>query len=246
MGHNRSRNRVPSDGSQLCATSRWSLILDSTRQRRATDERIHESAELVLGTNDSYSSSLIRISFIGGLTVLASLLFYQWVISNYPIGTGRIELIRQTAYVVLALILAGVSLVLAAVTRYLMRSPREKGTKNSPLTGVLISLALNDKRSFHAFIVASLFYGVFFAFVSSFLVYQPSGRFSETYGVNTPSMLVLAWAVTFALTLVSLQVVFLAVGIPLLLLTPIITARKLPQSRATSCDLLGDERTARE
>ena len=335
MGHNRARNRVPSDGSQLCATSRWSLILDSTRQRRATDERIHESAELVLGTNDSYSSSLIRISFIGGLTVLASLLFYQWVISNYPIGTGRIELIRQTAYVVLALILAGVSLVLAAVTRYLMRSPREKGTKNSPLTGVLISLALNDKRSFHAFIVASLFYGVFFAFVSSFLVYQPSGRFSETYGVSIPSMLPviccgplgqmpqfvvyltqqfailivpvnvilliavswlvglnvsiatysytnespsvrgkwfgglgaivglfsvcptcagfflltmlgLAGAVTFALTLVSLQVVFLAVGIPLLLLTPIITARKLPQSRATSCDLLGDEHTARE
>src|SRR2546427_8294417 len=151
--------------------------------------RIHESAELVLGTNDSYSFSLIRISFLGGLTILASLLFYQWVISNYSIGTGRIELIQQIAYVVLALILAGVSLVLVAVTRYLMRSPREKGTKNSLLTGVLISLALNDKRSFHAFIVASLFYGVFFAFVSSFLVYQPSGRFSETYGANTPSML---------------------------------------------------------
>src|SRR5436853_7389762 len=327
MGHNRSRNRVTSDVSHLCTTSRWSLILYSTRQRLATDERIHESAELVLGTNDSYSSSLIRISFIGGLTVLASLLFYQWVISNYPIGTGRIELIRQTAYVVLALILAGVSLVLAAVTRYLMRMPREKGTKNSPLTGVLISLALNDKRSFHAFIVSSLFYGVFFAFVSSFLVYQPLGRFSETYGVSVPSMLPviccgplgqmpqfvvyltqqfailivpvnvillmavswlvglnvaiatyffknqtsnvrgqwfggvgaivglfsacptcagfflltmlsLAGSVTFALTLSSLQAVFLAVGFPMLLLTPITTARKFPQGRATSCTVL--------
>ena len=299
------------------------------------DERIHESAELALGTDDSYSSSLIKISFLGGLTVLASLLFYQWIISNYPIGTGRIELIQQIAYVVLALILAGVSLVLVAVTRYLMRGARENGTKHFLLTGIVISLALNDNRSFRAFIVASLFYGVFFAFVSSFLVYQPSGRFSETYGVSIPStlpviccgpigqmpqfvvyltqqfailivpvnvilliavswlvglnvaiatysytnespgvrgkwfgglvaivglfsvcptcagfflltMLGLAGAVTFALTLVSLQVVFLAVGLPLLLLTPIITARKVPQSRATSCNLPRDEHTARQ
>ncbi len=299
------------------------------------DERIHESAELALGTDDSYSSSLIKISFLGGLTVLTSLLFYQWIISNYPIRTGRIELLEQTAYVVLALILAGVSLVLAAVTRYLMRGARENGTKHSPLTGIVISLALNNKRSFRAFVLASLLYGLFFAFVSSFLVFQPSGRFSETYGVSIPSMLpviccgpigqmpqfvvyltqqfailivpvntilllVVSWlvglnvaiatysytnqspsargkwfgglgaivgllsvcptcagfflltmlglagAVTFALTLSSLQVVFLAVGLPLLLLTPIITAWRVPQSRATSCNLLRDEHTARQ
>ncbi len=299
------------------------------------DERIHESAELALGTDDSYSSSLIKISFLGGLTVLTSLLFYQWIISNYPLRTGRIELLEQTAYVVLALILAGVSLVLAAVTRYLMRGARENGTKHSPLTGIVISLALNNKRSFRAFVLASLLYGLFFAFVSSFLVFQPSGRFSETYGVSIPSMLpviccgpigqmpqfvvyltqqfailivpvntilllVVSWlvglnvaiatysytnqspsargkwfgglgaivgllsvcptcagfflltmlglagAVTFALTLSSLQVVFLAVGLPLLLLTPIITAWRVPQSRATSCNLLRDEHTARQ
>ncbi len=299
------------------------------------DERIHESAELALGTDDSYSSSLIKISFLGGLTVLTSLLFYQWIISNYPIRTGRIELLEQTAYVVLALILAGVSLVLAAVTRYLMRGARENGTKHSALTGIVISLALNNKRSFRAFVLASLLYGLFFAFVSSFLVFQPSGRFSETYGVSIPSMLpviccgpigqmpqfvvyltqqfailivpvntilllVVSWlvglnvaiatysytnqspsargkwfgglgaivgllsvcptcagfllltmlglagAVTFALTLSSLQVVFLAVGLPLLLLTPIITAWRVPQSRATSCNLLRDEHTARQ
>lgn len=299
------------------------------------DERIHESAELALGTDDSHSSSLKKISFLGGFAVLASLLFYQWIISIYPIGTGRIELIQQTAYVVLALILAGVSLVLASVTRYLMRRPKEDGTKNSLLTGVVISLALNDKRSFRAFALASLLYGVFFAFVSSFLVYQPSGRFSETYGVSIPSMipviccgpfgqmpqfvvyltqqfailivpvnvilliavswlvglnvaiatytytnqspsirgkwfgglgaivglfsvcptcagfflltmLGLAGAVTFALTLVSLQVVFLAVGLPLLLLTPITSAWGAPQSRGTSCNLVGDEDVGRQ
>jgi len=262
------------------------------------------------------------------------LLFYQWIISNFPIGTGKIELLQQTAYVVLALILVGVGMVLASVTRYLMRSPRDNDKKNSLLNGIIISLALNDNRSFRAFVLASLLYGVFFAFVSSFLIYQPFGRFSETYGVSVPSMqpviccgplgqmpqfvvyltqqfailivpmnailliavswlvglnvaiatysytnqspsvrgkwfgglgaivglfgvcptcagfflltiLGLAGAVTFALTLSSLQVVFLAVGLPLLLLTPITTAWKVPQGRATSCNFPGDKQIGR-
>jgi len=289
---------------------------------------------LGLGTDDSHSSSLIKISLLGGLSVLASLLFYQWIISNFPIGTGKIELLQQTAYVVLALILVGVGMVLASVTRYLMRSPRDNDKKNSLLNGIIISLALNDNRSFRAFVLASLLYGVFFAFVSSFLIYQPFGRFSETYGVSVPSMqpviccgplgqmpqfvvyltqqfailivpmnailliavswlvglnvaiatysytnqspsvrgkwfgglgaivglfgvcptcagfflltiLGLAGAVTFALTLSSLQVVFLAVGLPLLLLTPITTAWKVPQGRATSCNFPSDKQIGR-
>ncbi len=285
-----------------------------------------------LGISDSHSSSLVKISLLGGLTVLASLIAYQWVISSYPVGTGRVELIEQTAYIILALIIAGVGMVLAGVTRYLMRSPTKNVTKNSVLNGTVISSALNDKRSFHAFILASVLYGVFFAFVSSFFVYQPLGRFSETYGVNVPSMLPviccgqlgqmpqfvvyltqqfailvvpvnmilliavswlvglnvaiatfsyrnqstiarskwlgglgaivglfgacptcagfflltmlgLAGGVAFALTLSSLQVVFLTVGIPMLLLTPITTAWKVPLGWATSCRSPNDKET---
>lgn len=129
------------------------------------------------------------MAFLGGLTVLASLLFYQWIVSSYQIGTGSIKLLEQIAYIILALVLIGVSLVLAGVTRYLRRCPGENGTKKSLLTGIVISLALNDRRSFRAFILASLLYGLFLAFVSGFLVYQPLGRFSETYGVTVPSML---------------------------------------------------------
>ncbi len=258
-----------------------------------------------LGISDSHSSSPVKISLLGGLTVLASLFAYQWVISSYPVGTGKVELIEQTAYIVLALVIAGVGMV---------------------------SIALNDKRSFHAFILASVLYGLFFAFVSSVLVYQPLGRFSETYGVNVPSMLPviccgqlgqmpqfvvyltqqfailivpvnmilliavswlvglnvaiatssyrnqstiarskwlgglgaivglfgacptcagfflltmlgLAGGVAFALTLSSLQVVFLTVGVPMLLLTPITTAWNVPQGWATSCRFPSDKET---
>jgi hypothetical protein len=53
----------------------------------------------------------------------------------------------------------------------------------------VLSLALNDKRSFRAFVLAGFLYGVFFAFVSGLLVYRPLGGFSETYGVSVPSIL---------------------------------------------------------
>lgn len=263
------------------------------------------------------------------------MLFYQWILSSYPIGTRSIGLLVQTAYIVLALVLLGVSLVLAGVTRYLMRSPRENSAKNSFLTGILLSQALNDNRSFRAFILGSLLYGLFFSFVSSFIVYQPIGGFSETYGVSVPSMvpviccgplgqmpqfvvyltqqfailivpvnvillvavswlvgvnaaigtysytnrssihrtkwlgglgafvglfsacptcagfflltmLGLAGAVSSALTVSSLQAVFLAAGFPLLLLAPVAAARRLPQDWATSCITLGEKRPCRE
>lgn len=203
----------------------------------------------------------------------------------------------------------------------MLRSARNSGT-NSPLTVIILSHALNDKQSFRVFVLGSIIYGIFFAFVSSFLVYQPLGSFSESYGVRVPSMLpviccgslgqmpqfvvylthqiailivpvnlillfTVSWlvginagiatyayknrasnvrpqwfggfgaivglftacptcagfflltmlglsgAVTFAVTLSSLQAVFIAVGLPLLLVAPVLTARKIPNG----CDV---------
>lgn len=51
------------------------------------------------------------------------------------------------------------------------------------------------------------------------------------------TMLGLGGAVTFALTLSSLQGVFIAVGLPMLLITPVLTAQQIPRERATSCAL---------
>lgn len=278
----------------------------------------------------SHFYSPIKISVLGGLTVVASLLFYQSILSNYPVEIRNIGFLQQTAYVVLALVSTGLFGLLAGATRYFMRSSPKQGTIKAPLAVIVLSLALKDKLSFRTFVLASLLYGLFFAFVSSFLVYQPLGRFSETYGVSVPSilpviccgsvgqmpqfvvymtqqfailiipvnlillcgvswlvglnvaiatysyknrsnnirshwfgglgavvglftacptcagflfltMLGLAGAVTFAIALSSLQVVFTAVGLPMLLLTPIMTARKFPKGWATSCAFLGDE-----
>jgi len=54
------------------------------------------------------------------------------------------------------------------------------------------------------------------------------------------TMLGLTGAVTFALTLSSLQSLFIAIGLPLLMIAPIVTARRIPKDWMTSCMSVGD------
>jgi len=54
------------------------------------------------------------------------------------------------------------------------------------------------------------------------------------------TMLGLTGAVTFALTLSSLQSLFIVVGLPLLMIAPIVTARRIPKSWMISCMPVGD------
>ena len=273
--------------------------------------------------NETHFPFLVKISFLGSLTVLASLLFYQSILSTYPVEIRNIALLDEIAYVVLILLLVGLGLPLIGATHYFIQLPIMKITKAPSSTVILLSQALNDMRSFRAFVLASLVYGIFFGLVSGLIVYQPQGAISESYGVSVPStlaviccgtvgqmpqfvvyftqqfailiipinlillltiswlvglnvaittyscknrssslrnhwfgglgaivgvfsacptcagfffltMLGLAGAVTFAITLSSLQLVFASVGLPLLLLTPTLAARKMPKDCITS------------
>jgi hypothetical protein len=272
--------------------------------------------------------SPIKISVLGGLTILVSLLIYQSILSSYPVDTRNIGFLEQAAYVVLASVLTGLCLLLGGATRFFLRSSPNNGQTKPSHTVMVLSLALNEKHSFRAFVMASLIYGLFFAFVSSFLVFQPMGSFSETNGVSVPSALsviccgslgqipqfvvfltqqfailvvpvnlillfAISWlvglnaaiatyaykhrssavgrhwmgglgaivalftacptcagfffltvlgltgAVTFALTLSSLQSLFIATGLPLLLIAPILSARRIPKDWISSCTPLG-------
>jgi len=274
-------------------------------------------------------SSPIGISALGALTILASLLVYQSIISSYPLDTRNIGLLVQTAYIVLALVFIGLFFSLVGATSFFLRSSSKNRETESSLTVMVLSLALKEKQSFRAFVLSSLIYGVFFAVLSSFLVFQPLGRFSETSGVSVPStvsviccgplgqmpqfvvyltqqlailivpvnlvllfavswlvglnaaiatyvyrhrssivsnhwmgglgamvalftacptcagfflltMLGLTGAITLALTLSSLQGLFIVIGIPLLTIAPITTARRIPKDWVISCMAVGD------
>jgi len=284
---------------------------------------------LELGGRELNFSSPIKISVLGGLTILASLSAYQSILSRYPLDSRNIELLERSSYLVLFLVFTGLCVALIGATRFFMRSSSKNRETKPSLTVMVLSLALNEKQSFRAFVLASLIYGLFFGFLSSFLVFQPLGRFSEANGANVPSvlsvvccgplgqmpqfvvylteqfailivpvnlillfavswlvglnaaiamyaykhragsvgsrwmgglgaivalftacptcagffpltMLGLTGAVTFALTLSSLQSLFIAIGLPLLMAAPIVTARRIPRDWMTSCMSVGD------
>jgi hypothetical protein len=130
--------------------------------------------------------SPIRISALGGSTILASLLFYQSILSNFSVQTRNIEFLQLTAYFVLGLVLLGIVVTLWGATSYFMRI-RSKNDPGTSLTAIGLSLALNDKRSFRVFVLSTLMYAVLFGFFSSFFVYQPLGILSETTGAHIPS-----------------------------------------------------------
>jgi hypothetical protein len=288
---------------------------------------------LRLRRDKSRRSPTPKTSLAGGLLVLASLLFYQLTLYIYPVMSRSIQLLQELAYVVLSLLLVGIFMLLGGMTRYFTRAATGNGVSDSPSTVMVLSLALRERRSFRMFVLASILYAVFFAFVSGFLVYQPLGQFSQSYGVSVPSilpvvccgalgqmpqfvvyltqqfailvvplnlillvavswlvglnvaiatysyrnwstrargkwfgglgaivgiftacptcagfffltMLGLAGGVAFALTLSSLQAIFLGLGLPMLLITPITTCRRIQNSWTASCRVLCDKESA--
>ena len=292
---------------------------------------ILETAELELRERESHFRSPAGISILGGLTILGSLSAYQSIVSLYPLDTRNIELLEVTSYFVLASVITGLCLSLVGATRVFIRSSKNRET-DPPLTAMVLSVALNEKQSFRAFVLVSVIYGLFFAVLSNFLVFQPVGRFSETYGVSVPStvsvvccgslgqmpqfvvylsqqfailivpvnlillfavswlvglnaaiatyaykhrsssvvnhwmggvgalvalftacptcagfflltMIGLAGAVTVALTLSSLQSMFIAIGLPLLVIAPIVTARRIPKNWMISCSPAGEAKS---
>ena len=126
---------------------------------------------------------------LGGSTILTSLLVYQWIITTYPVGSSSAGFLRETAYVVLALVLLGLFASIAGATSYFIHRSSGKAAVTSSLTLTTLSLALNDKGSFRAFVLSTVIYGLSFGFFSSFIVYRPFGAFSESYSVNVPSAL---------------------------------------------------------
>jgi len=133
--------------------------------------------------------SPITVVVLGFSTILTSLIFYQWIVSTYPVETQSIGLLRETAYLVLTLVLLGLFASLTGATSHFTHRPSGKVAGTSSLTLTTLSLALNDRDSYRAFILSTMIYGLVFGFFSSFIVYRPFGAFSESYGVKVPSAL---------------------------------------------------------
>jgi hypothetical protein len=113
---------------------------------------------------------------------------YQAIVGGSSvIGSGSVGLLQEAASVTLALIFLGLVMGFVGLTVYLRRSSSNAGSGRLRNFVNRISIIISNKRSMRLFVLASVAYGLFFAIISSTLVFQPGVVFSETYGVKVPS-----------------------------------------------------------
>lgn len=128
----------------------------------------------------------LSLTILGGAIVAGSLASYQIALSiGASSGIDQVGLLELTAYATLFVVLAGLAVTFLGLTN-LLRTVRLDDRTSSII--VTISSILSEKRSPRIFALSALAYGFFFAAVSSTFVYQPGVTFSETYGVQVPSI----------------------------------------------------------
>jgi len=104
----------------------------------------------------------------------------------------RAAYFAQLAYTYLAAMLIGGGLVALGARRFLTRRLSLIGAQGfTPLApGWIIPYVLSQTRFRRYFVASTLLYGLFYAFVTSIIVYQPTVDFAQAYKAVIPSILV--------------------------------------------------------
>ena len=115
------------------------------------------------------------------LVVYTSLVSKNLFLSEQNAGT-----LEVLAYGSLLSMLAGLGVIVYAASR-LLSNKTQSATQSSSATAVISSIMTN-RRYLIVAIASAAAYALFYAIVSSILVYQPDASFSKDYGVAIPSV----------------------------------------------------------
>lgn len=133
----------------------------------------------------------LKIAFLGILLVILGVTTYPIMAAlNLAGGGGREGLLVGYAYLALALTVFGSCALVCGATNALTNwSTRETSGKPSSISSTVAAVFAKSGYS-RLLLASSLVYGVFYAFASGVIVFQPALSFSEVYHVATPSMAV--------------------------------------------------------
>jgi hypothetical protein len=131
----------------------------------------------------------LALTTIGVVLVVVSLAWYQVdELGSSLIATRDISSIEVAGYVTLALVIVGLVLASVGATLCIRKIP-SGGFPSSLSSGITrLSSVMADRRSGRVFALSAVSYGILFGVISSTLVFQPGAVFSNTYGVNVPSL----------------------------------------------------------
>ena len=136
------------------------------------------------------------IATIGGAAAIAiGTAIYSWeegFMSLTIITPARASYFSLEAEVYMLVLFAGVAVVaidLWRIVRGRVAAVRQQGF--APLSPAwLIPYVLSKKKYRNYFVVSALLYGLFYAFVTSMIVYQPGVDFVQAYGATFPSAII--------------------------------------------------------
>ena len=98
----------------------------------------------------------------------------------------------QVAWLYLAVMLAAAGLVVLGLRRLIHARVVQMNSQGFAPLGPswMIPYVLNQRRFRRQFILSALLYGLFYAVITSMIVYQPSVDFQQAYGAALPSVLI--------------------------------------------------------
>jgi hypothetical protein len=123
------------------------------------------------------------------LLALSSLLYYLAQPYMSYVTVERVRFFAALAYSYFAVLFICIAVVAYGVLKLLEREKaRVRTLKAVPITWrSLIAYALTKKRYSRLLFAASLTYGLFYSFITSTIIYQPTLKFSEAHLVTIPS-----------------------------------------------------------
>lgn len=126
------------------------------------------------------------------LMALATLLYSYEEGFMFFVTPERAAYFAQLAYIYLAAMLIGGVLAVVGLRRVLRKRIASMEVQGyAPLApGWILPYVLSQKRFRLYFVAATLFYGLFYAFVTSIIVYQPTVDFMQAYNAAIPSVLI--------------------------------------------------------
>ncbi len=130
---------------------------------------------------------------IGVLVVVLATGFYSYEIAAMSVPTpSSVASLVPVAELYFLVVLVGVVLVIYEVRHDIATRAAAIGTKGlAPLSpGWIIPYVLSIRKYRWYFAVSALAYGVFYAVITSMIVYQPTVDFASAYGASTPSAVV--------------------------------------------------------
>jgi len=124
----------------------------------------------------------------GSILVTGPLIIYQ-IASEASARTAfdAYGLLAYLTYPTLSLLVVGLSLVFLGLSLTIAYGNLADHSIGSNSLRNMLSSIMKTSSSFRVFPTASIAYGLFFAFVSSTLVYRPGADFAASYGVLVPS-----------------------------------------------------------